>query len=242
MRLLVSVRSAAEAGAALVGGADIIDAKDPSLGSLGAVSETALGQIAAAVPAAVPLSVALGDLTTEPALAAALDRVRRAVGERDPLYVKLGFAGASPADAIMLGRAAVEASREIRGARVILVAYADHQAAGSPSPDDVVRIADLTDAAGVLLDTYGKDGRHLLDHIDDGGLRAWTARAARRGRLVALAGSLDRAALGRLRGLPADVVGVRTAACIGGRGGEVAAARVRALRVRLERRPRVAMS
>ena len=35
MRLLVSVRSAAEVRPALAGGADIIDAKEPSLGSLG---------------------------------------------------------------------------------------------------------------------------------------------------------------------------------------------------------------
>ena len=42
MRLLVSVRSAAEARAALSGGADIIDAKEPSLGSLGAVGPLAL--------------------------------------------------------------------------------------------------------------------------------------------------------------------------------------------------------
>ena len=35
MRLLVSVRSAEEVSAALAGGADIIDAKEPERGSLG---------------------------------------------------------------------------------------------------------------------------------------------------------------------------------------------------------------
>ena len=38
MRLLVSVRSAEEAAAAVMGGADIVDAKEPALGSLGPVS------------------------------------------------------------------------------------------------------------------------------------------------------------------------------------------------------------
>ena len=38
MQLLVSVRSAEEAAAALAGGADLIDAKDPAAGPLGPVS------------------------------------------------------------------------------------------------------------------------------------------------------------------------------------------------------------
>src|SRR4051812_47948913 len=42
MELLVSVRSAKEVEAALAGGADIIDAKEPSRGSLGAVSPKVL--------------------------------------------------------------------------------------------------------------------------------------------------------------------------------------------------------
>jgi (5-formylfuran-3-yl)methyl phosphate synthase len=56
------------------------------------------------------------------------------------------------------------------------------------------------------------------------------ARAA--GRLVALAGSLDGDAIARLAGL-ADVVGVRGAACRGGRSGEVDAGRVAELRRRV---------
>ena len=48
MRLLVSVRAAAEVAPALAGGADIIDAKEPARGSLGAVSPTRLREIAAA--------------------------------------------------------------------------------------------------------------------------------------------------------------------------------------------------
>jgi len=42
MRLLVSVRDASEARAALAGGAGIIDAKEPLNGPLGAVSSDVL--------------------------------------------------------------------------------------------------------------------------------------------------------------------------------------------------------
>lgn len=50
MRLLVSVRDAGEARAALAGGAEIVDAKDPARGSIGAVSPEALQGIRLAVP------------------------------------------------------------------------------------------------------------------------------------------------------------------------------------------------
>ena len=61
MRLLVSVVSATEARRALAGGADIIDVKDPAEGALGAPSPRVLSEVVAAVGAAAPVSVALGD-------------------------------------------------------------------------------------------------------------------------------------------------------------------------------------
>lgn len=60
-RLLVSVVSAEEARAALAGGADIIDVKDPRAGALGAPSPRVLAEVVDAVGDAAPVSVALGD-------------------------------------------------------------------------------------------------------------------------------------------------------------------------------------
>ena len=63
-RLLVSVRSADEAEAALTGGCDILDIKEPALGAMGMA---ALATIAATVSrvrelkSSVPVSVALGE-------------------------------------------------------------------------------------------------------------------------------------------------------------------------------------
>src|SRR5438094_10252622 len=61
MQLLVSVADASEGRAALLGGADVIDAKDPREGALGAVRPEVLRERRAAVGAARPLSAALGD-------------------------------------------------------------------------------------------------------------------------------------------------------------------------------------
>jgi len=68
MRLLVSVRNASEAGSALAGGADIIDAKEPLNGPLGAVSSDVLHRIASTVGNAAPVSAALGEISEDDVL------------------------------------------------------------------------------------------------------------------------------------------------------------------------------
>src|SRR5947209_7857771 len=61
-RLLVSVRSAEEARAALEGGAAVIDVKEPDRGPLGRADPSIWAEVRAAVPMATPVSVALGEL------------------------------------------------------------------------------------------------------------------------------------------------------------------------------------
>src|SRR2546430_16995385 len=61
MRLLVSIRGPVEARAAVAGGADVVDAKDPARGALGPVRLDRLAAIRRAVGAARPVSAALGD-------------------------------------------------------------------------------------------------------------------------------------------------------------------------------------
>jgi uncharacterized protein (UPF0264 family) len=153
---------------------------------------------------------------------------------RAPTYVKLGFAG-EPSEAAVtslvataMDSATATAVRPI----VVPVAYADHENAGSPAPEDVLRAAMAAGARAFLMDTYAKDGRRLLEWIALERLRRLSADGRSAGMLVAMAGSLDLAALDDLAGI-ADVIGVRGAACRGGREGPVEAALVRRLRDRL---------
>src|SRR5256885_15086248 len=71
MRLLVSVRGSVEARAALAGGADVIDAKDPARGALGPVQRDRLAAIRRVGGAARPVSAALGDADDDATAAAA---------------------------------------------------------------------------------------------------------------------------------------------------------------------------
>jgi uncharacterized protein (UPF0264 family) len=94
MRLLVSVRNVHEAAAALAGGADIVDAKEPSMGALGAVALPIFRDMCAMVGARAPISAALGDVAS----AAEVEALARAYAFAGASFAKIGFAGmTSPA-------------------------------------------------------------------------------------------------------------------------------------------------
>jgi (5-formylfuran-3-yl)methyl phosphate synthase len=235
MRLLVSVRSAAEVGPALEGGADIIDAKEPARGSLGPVSPATLAEILARIPPECPFSIALGDLANP-------GEVIRAIASLElparpgPTYLKLGFAGLrSPEIATSTLAAAVAALAE-RGsaALVVAVAYADADRAETLPPELIPGCARHAGAGGVLLDTHTKDGIGLLGWLTPQERAAWVTGARRADLLTALAGALRLEDVDAVAAAGADVVGVRGAACEGGRQGNVTANRVRLLRQRLD--------
>ncbi len=231
MQLLVSVRDASEAVAALAGGADIVDAKEPSAGALGAVSADTLAAIVQAVGGTRPVTAAIGDAGRE----SGVETLARTFALAGAVMVKVGFAGVGDTDrATALLRAA---RRGVEGAgrgAVVAVAYADAARVGALPPASVVACARDAGVHGVLIDTAGKDGPSLLAAMSDEALAAWVDEARAAGLLVALAGRLTLDAMPMLRSLGADVVGVRGAACEGGRSGRVSEARVRALRATLD--------
>jgi (5-formylfuran-3-yl)methyl phosphate synthase len=231
MRLLVSVRSASEVGAALAGGADIIDAKEPRHGSLGAVSRRTLATIMQSIPPECPLSIALGDLTTQAEIERSISSLELPAREA-PTYLKLGFAAVpSPTVVERLLRAALAAAAEHRSApKVIAVAYADSPAAGTVSPEEIHEAALGSDCSGVLLDTYGKTGSDLFSWITQADLAKWISDLRTDGLLAAVAGGLGIQQMAQACVPLPDVIGVRGAACEGGRNGTVSSCRVAALR------------
>jgi uncharacterized protein (UPF0264 family) len=239
VRLLVSVRNAAEARTAVLGGADIVDAKEPRAGALGAVAPEVLAAIHAAVPPRAPLSAALGDVATRSELDQALD------GARVPLaFVKLGFAGLDDVQRIgdALGHAVRRAESLPGRPAVMLVAYADWRTAGGPSPFEALALLHAAGAAGLLVDTAAKTGLRLPHLLDPQALSRLGAELRAGGLLYALAGSLRSADFAMACTAGADVVGVRGAACIGGRDGRVDAGLVRGLRGALVEPVRTAVS
>ena len=226
MQLLVSVRSAVEAAAAIAGGADIVDAKEPRAGALGAVSIDVLREIAAELRGLRPLSAAIGDASGE----ADVERTACAFATAGASFVKIGFAGiAEPARVASLA-AAARRGAAAAGAVVVLALYADADPDASVARDDMIEIAARVGAGGVLLDTARKSGPALRALIEPGGLAAFVDRAHGCGLFAALAGKLTADDLPIVCGAGADIAGVRGAACEGGRTGRVTADRVRILR------------
>jgi (5-formylfuran-3-yl)methyl phosphate synthase len=215
--LLVSVRSADEARAALRGGASVIDIKEPDRGPLGRADESTWSAVRSEVSDSVPISVALGELSEWADLPvphrSAFDGLS---------FRKLGLAGSGPrwADEWSDFRDALEP-----GPEWVAVAYADWTIARSPRPDVVLDEAIGAGLAGILVDTWKKaDGISI-----DASWRSLIERAHAAGLFVALAGGLDVIAIRRLFPLRPDLFAVRGAACVGGRGGSVKAQRVAAL-------------
>lgn len=212
-RLLVSVRNVSEALAAIEGGADILDLKDPSRGSLGMAPPQQIAAVAKFLRACystVPLSAALGELgdwhrvSDVPQL------------PTDLRYLKLGLAGMR-AEAHWQHRW-LETRQTFDGIadtefQWIAVAYADWRPANSPPPLDVAAAAIETGCVGVLIDTWQKSGKSLLDWISPEDLHSLMEFVRGHGLMVALAGSLRREHLPAIAPLRPDIVAIRTAAC-----------------------------
>jgi uncharacterized protein (UPF0264 family) len=204
-RFLASVRSADEARIALAGGADIIDAKEPDAGALGAVTFPALMAIVQAVNGQRPVSATVGDC----ALDDAASRVR-ATAETGIDYVKIGLFDAPNRSAL----GALERCAE-GGTRLIAVIFADR----APS---WAWVRDLAEAgfAGVMLDTADKRQGGLLSHLGMGALADFLAEARAHRLLAGLAGSLRAEDIRPLMPLMPDVLGFRGALCANGSRGE----------------------
>ncbi|HEX6407990.1 MAG TPA: (5-formylfuran-3-yl)methyl phosphate synthase [Gemmatimonadales bacterium] len=236
MRLLASVRSANEVQAAVSGGADIIDAKEPNRGSLGAVNPEVFVQIQARVPLDLELSAALGDVTS-PLQVHAIMEAFGVAPRLTSMFLKLGFSAVSrPRHIRALLELACSVAREMENPspRVIAVAYADHEIAGCADPGTIWDVAGEAGVAGVLMDTWSKDGRHLFDWIEPGRVRDLVNQARCAGLLTALAGGLGQEQLPAVCRVDPDIVGFRGALCQGGREGQINRARVRRLKTLLE--------
>jgi (5-formylfuran-3-yl)methyl phosphate synthase len=236
VRLLVSVVDAGEARAAAAAGADIVDVKNPAEGSLGAPSPAVIADIRAAVPAALPVSAAIGDMPNLPGTAAL---AALGAAHSGAAFVKVGLWGASTeTDAIALLRTVREAAPD---AVVVAGAYADARRVPHPplAPELLPRVARAAGVDVCLLDTAVKDGRGLLDWLSPEALTALVDEAHELGLAVALAGALRAEDLPVVCATGAAIVGVRSAACAGGRRtGSLDPARVRALRAAYTATPR----
>ncbi len=214
-KLLVSVRSAAEAKLAAGAGVDLIDVKEPARGSLGAADLATIRAIAAAAPDHLPLSAALGELAEFDLVAELENSASSLLGGYLPKpvrFAKIGLAGmAGRADWPMRWQAALK--RLPAQVTPVAVAYADYELSGSPTIDEVWQWGRRLGCGALLIDTYDKRGPGLLGWLGERELVGLRDATKRDGAWLVLAGSLTLETIGRLLPLEPDYVAVRGAAC-----------------------------
>jgi uncharacterized protein (UPF0264 family) len=199
VRLLVSVRDAAEARVALRAGADLIDAKDPERGALGALPPATVRAIVAAIDGRAITSAVAGD-GTGTGLASAV----AAMAVAGPRWIKIAVGPASDA-------ALTEAAAAAPG-RLIGVVFAEDSFDGADLP---ARLA-AAGFSGAMIDTRGKSGTGLRDILPTATLSAFVAACRGSGLMSGLAGSLRLADIPALAALGPDYLGFRGGLCRGG--------------------------
>lgn len=201
--MLASVIDGAELELAMGAGVDIIDLKNPREGALGALPEAQLRALVAQAAGRLPVSATVGDLPADPALLA------EAVGSTAHSgvdYVKVGFFSAHNLDACLQAIAGIAARQP-----VIAVLFADLE-------PPLHRLACFADAgfSGVMLDTAGKRGGGLTQHLDADRIGRFVSETRHLGLLSGLAGSLRQADIPLLLPLAPDYLGFRGALCESG--------------------------
>jgi hypothetical protein len=224
----VSVRNLREAEIAVAAGVDWLDVKDPNQGPLGRPSiekASSIEQLAARLAPGLRVSVALGE-SREASVSELMDYIRHF---DEATSFKLAFSnrkeGSTTEPATELPRDNDRQTwsslfRELAGqlslGRLIPVFYADSVFAGSPPWESVVKLALEVDGDRILIDTFNKDGRSLINHLNHDRLAEMIHFAADQGISVAVAGSLRKSEIPTLMEVGADVIGVRGAACKAG--------------------------
>lgn len=230
--VLVSVRDAAEAEAALAGGAAVIDVKDPARGSLGRAGPQAIAAVAAAVGDRVPWTLAAGELADGvDTLADWLGdlRARLSAGAARPAAVKVGLAGMRGSD----WRAGLARLRVLlpQGCEQVAVAYADFDSVLAPAPLEVITAGVDLGCGVLLIDTADKRSPGLFGLRSHEEIAGWVAAARARGLGVVLAGRIAPGEIPHAAAHDCDFVALRSAVCSNAAEGDVRLGQVSTRRV-----------
>jgi (5-formylfuran-3-yl)methyl phosphate synthase len=217
--MLASVTNEHEARLVAALGADIVDAKNPSAGALGALPADVVVAIRAAVPRHIPVSATIGDPVDDvEATVVAVKKMATAGAD----IVKIGLSKASGAVR------AIEAvgSLQLNGARIVGVLLAN-----DGIELDLVELAGAAGFGGLMLDTADKKRGALPDIQSLEALRRFVTTTHAAGMFAGLAGSLRAEHVAQLLPLGPDILGFRGGLCHAGeRTSEIDADAVRRVR------------
>ncbi|MEA1895937.1 MAG: (5-formylfuran-3-yl)methyl phosphate synthase [Euryarchaeota archaeon] len=220
MKLLVSPINPTEAKAALDGGADIVDVKNPKEGSLGANFPWMIRAVIEAIESKKPVSATIGDFNFKPGTAS-LAALGAATSGAD--YIKIGLYDIQTTD--QAEELLSNVVRSIKGYDsnkfAVAAAYADYRRINSISPLLLPEVGAKVGADVVMIDTGIKDGKSLFEFMREEELTRFVDDARDLGLTTALAGTIKFEDLDILRQINPDILGIRGVVCGGDRNDEI---------------------
>lgn len=200
-RMLASVVDEREAHLVASLGADIIDAKNPAAGALGALPASIVTAIRSAVPKRIPVSATIGDPVDD--VPATVARVREMAAAGADI-VKIGLSKRVGGQRVL----AALCGLDIGAARLVGVLLADEEI-----ELDLVAAARNAGFAGLMLDTADKRRAALPDMQTPDALRRFVSATHAAGMFAGLAGALRARHVAELLPLGPDVLGFRGGLC-----------------------------
>jgi uncharacterized protein (UPF0264 family) len=219
MKLLVSPINVEEANICKLGGADIIDVKNPKEGSLGANFPWMINAVKKAV-GDTPVSATIGDFNYKPGTAS-LAALGAAVAGAE--YIKIGLYDIQKKEqALEMLVSVVRSVKEYdRNKKVVGAAYSDFRRINSISPFELPSIGKKAGVDVVMMDTGIKDGRSTFDFLTEHELTEFVSRARSLGLMTAIAGTLKFENIPSLKRISPDIIGVRGCVCGGNRNSTI---------------------
>lgn len=219
MKLLVSPINVEEAKTCKLGGADIIDVKNPKEGSLGANFPWMIKDVKKAA-GTVPLSATIGDFNYKPGTAS-LAALGAAVAGAD--YIKVGLYDIRTNEqALEMLTNIVRSVKEFdKNKKVVASGYSDYLRINSISPFELPAIGGDAGIDVVMMDTGIKDGRSTFEFLKDEELMEFVSSARDHGLQTALAGTIKFEDIPALKRISPDIIGVRGCVCGGDRNSSI---------------------
>ncbi len=219
MKLLVSPINVEEANICKLGGADIIDAKNPKEGSLGANFPWMIKAVKKAA-GSVPVSATIGDFNYKPGTAS-LAALGAAVAGAE--YIKVGLYDIQTREqALEMLTSIVRSVKDYdKNKKVVASGYSDYRRINSISLFELPEIGEQAGVDVVMMDTGIKDGRSTFEFLAEQELMSFVSDAKDRGLQTAIAGTIKFKDIPALKRISPDIIGVRGCVCGGDRNSAI---------------------
>ncbi len=219
MKLLVSPINVEEANTCRLGGADIIDVKNPKEGSLGANFPWMIRAVKK-IAGSVPVSATIGDFNYKPGTAS-LAALGAAVAGAE--YIKVGLYDIQTRDQAMdMLTNIVRSVKDFdSNKKVVASGYSDYRRINSISPFELPSVGASAGVDVVMMDTGIKDGRSTFEFLTEQELTEFVSGARERGLQTAIAGTIKFEDVPFLKRISPDIIGVRGCVCGGDRNSTI---------------------